>query len=411
MLRAHTLHDTVAMSVDQRYLVGRTIAHHERGLVREAIHSHTGRRVALKLLVPELRDDSRARQRMLREAAFLGSIRHPNVVAIADAGLCGEWGAYIAMENLVGRPLDGWLTSRTRVTLDEARPILDGLLDALSAIHARRIVHRDLKPGNVVLVGGSTLTPVVVDFGSAVEVELADGSRRAFEEPDPSTRLEYVAPEILAGRAADPRSDLFSFGVIAFEILTGTLPYAPGEVLVADASLADRVRNGLLDAGLPYAIADVVRTCLAIEPDARFRDAPQTQAAFAAAYAQAPAAAPSLQAGASRRTHVRMPYVTPMRATVLGGTDVDGRTEDIALGGILFVSHAPMQVGDVVMLRLPLPMSGRLETVPSTVRWVRPGRLRNAIGLAFDGLSTRAQEEIERYVAIGNGSRDSEAAR
>ena len=92
--------------------------------------------------------------------------------------------------------------------------------------------------------------------------------------------------------------------------------------------------------------------------------------------------------------------MTLLPEPTVGGGEIDGRSEDIAEGGLLLITQQSMSIGDVVMLRLPLPMSGRTETLPGTVRWVKPGRLRHAIGVAFDAIGDRAREEIVRYVDL-----------
>lgn len=405
MLSATTVAETEGRLVDGRYELGRLISHGGLGVVYEARHIHVGTRVAIKTLHPELVDDSRIRQRLLREAGYLGNIRHPNVVGVLDAGICERRGAFLVMDLLLGRPLDGWITSRTRLGAEEARPILTSILDALDAIHARGVVHRDLKPANVVVVGRAEPRAVVVDFGIATELSGRDARMRLTSDGVVPGTLEYLSPELCAGQPASRGSDVFSFGVLAFEALTGQVPYPSGAIAADVARQPDAPAKLLASSNVPRAIADVIVTCIALDPSRRYRDASQVRGALDAAYhseVHRPATTPSGVPNelASRRAHTRSPYVTPLRVMLMGGGEIDGRSEDIAEGGLLLITQQSMSIGDVVMLRLPLPMTGRTETLPATVRWVKPGRLRHAIGVAFDAIGDRAREEIVRYVDL-----------
>jgi len=410
--------ETENTQLDDRYELGRTISSGGLGLVYEARHVHTGAKVAVKVLRYERANDAGSKQRLLREASFLGSIQHPNVVRVLDAGFCATHGAYLVMDLLVGRPLDGWLASRTRFPLEEAMPILSDVLDAIDAVHVRGIVHRDIKPANVVIVGRREKHAVLVDFGIASQSGPAVDPRvRLTRDGVVPGTLEYLAPEVCAGHPATRASDIYAFGVLAFELLTGQVPFTGAAVLRDDAATDPRPRQLLHEYGVPTAIADVLLSCIEIDPRKRLHEASRVDAALDAAMSVGRAPETRREEPAvtvdvtSRRAHTRATYVTPIRVLQIGGGELDGRTEDIAEGGLLLVTQRPLKVGDVVMLRLPLPMSGRTETIPATVRWVKPGTLRNAIGVAFDSMNDRAREEIGRYVELNRASVLREEAR
>jgi serine/threonine protein kinase len=406
--------------LDRRYRLGRVIARGGMAVVREATHVYLKNQVAVKLMLDDRVGDSRSHERLLREADYLVRARHPNVVSVLDAGECSKHGAYLVMELLQGRPLDGYMTSRTRLGVEDLLPIIEGLADALGNAHGRGILHRDVKPANVMLTPTQTGAPraVLVDFGVASQrgEDTAPAQPKLTRPGELPGTIEYMAPEFLAGREADLRVDLYGLGVLAFECLTGLVPYPGGFVVYERASVEAQPRATLERAGISSDVSDVIARAISLDPDARFQSAMAFYGALlqAASKLNAPAktttdlAAAAAIDVASRRAHTRAPYVAPLRVSTPNGIDVDGRTEDVAEGGILLISQQPFVQGDVVKVRMPLPMTGRLEIIPAIVRWAKPGRLRHATGLAFDEMSERAREEIRQYVTIC--SRDDRAA-
>jgi serine/threonine-protein kinase len=202
-----------------RYEVESIIGEGGMGRVYKAVDPMIGRAVAIKTLSDEFRGEQFAefKQRFFREARSAGRVNHPNVVTIYDVGE-SDGTAYIAMEFVEGRTLREVLDAGAPLILDQACRVAAQVAFALEAAHKHSIVHRDVKPTNIMIAadGGAKL----MDFGIA---RLPDGlrTRTGMMFGSPS----YVAPEQIVGHPVDGRSDLFSLGVVLYEMLTGVLPF------------------------------------------------------------------------------------------------------------------------------------------------------------------------------------------
>jgi tRNA A-37 threonylcarbamoyl transferase component Bud32 len=268
------------------------------GVVYLAEDTRLGRRVALKVLRPELAAQEVYRRRFLREARAAAAVRSDHVVTVYHVGEDGG-APYLAMELLPGRSLDAWLRAGHRPSPAEAARIGRQAAEGLAAAHARGLVHRDVKPGNLWLedvAGGWRVK--VLDFGLA---------RLAAEGPLTQTGLvvgtpAYMAPEQAAGQAVDGRADLFSLGCVLYELCTGAQPFAAGDALAVLHRLATHTplppwqRNP----AVPAALSDLVVRLLAKRPE----DRPASAAAVAAELAQLECAPP---AAASEATAVLAP--------------------------------------------------------------------------------------------------------
>ena len=185
-------------------------------IVYEGVHPGLSRTVAIKMLSHALAYDRVFVERFRNEARIIAALDHPNIVRVYDVEEAYAT-CFIVMEKLVGTTLDRVLSAHGRLPLRRARSILLRLARALDFAHQRGIVHRDVKPSNIALSpdGGVKL----MDFGIAHAQGLP-------EDPDliPGT-LEYMAPEVAQGHPAGPRSDVYSLGVMAYEMVTGQLPF------------------------------------------------------------------------------------------------------------------------------------------------------------------------------------------
>jgi serine/threonine-protein kinase len=204
--------------LDGRYRIERKLGTGGMASVYLAEDQELGRRVAIKLLDERHAQDEQFIERFRREAESAAGLSHPNVVSIYDRGEAGGT-YYIAMEYLEGKTLKELLVSRgptpVRVAIDYTRQILS----ALDFAHRNGIVHRDIKPHNVVVAPDGRLK--VTDFGIA-----RSGSSQMTEAGSIIGTAQYLSPEQAQGKPVHPSSDLYSVGVVLYEMLTGTVPFS-----------------------------------------------------------------------------------------------------------------------------------------------------------------------------------------
>jgi serine/threonine protein kinase len=270
---------------DPYHLVSRTLADRYRldalvgiggmGAVYSAWHLAIERRVAVKILQPNIAIlDERMVGLFEREAKTVGRLVHENIANVFDAGRTSDGIAYIAMEWLDGGSLEEELTDAGRMTLARASGLLHQIAAALDTAHAAHIVHRDLKPANVMLVGRTDSRErikreriKVVDFGIAKAISEITRTTRSIVTGTPA----YASPEQLSGGDVDPRSDIYSLGVILYRMLTDALPFDGSSLheLIRQKSGAPRVRLRQLRPDVPLAIEQLVDRMLAPNPDDR----------------------------------------------------------------------------------------------------------------------------------------------
>ena len=257
--------------IDGKYRIVAPIGRGGMGAVYSAQRLALGDSVAVKLLLPtEHAEMSRAR--FLREAKAAARIRHPSVVQVFDYGDPEGGAPYIVMELLEGPTLGEELGRRGPFPVERALSILADVCAAVEAGHRRGVVHRDLKPSNVMLArtddGGEVVK--VLDFGIASLAGLPDATTLT----SPGALLGtcyYMAPEQATGGAAAPHSDVFSLGIILYEMLTRQLPFK-GETPVATMM---RIARGEFtpiathNASLPPLVVAAVESALALDPSKR----------------------------------------------------------------------------------------------------------------------------------------------
>jgi serine/threonine protein kinase len=207
-----------------RYHVLRLLGSGAMGSVVLAEDPRIKRKVAIKLMKQDAvrteADQHEYLARFQREAEVSGLLNHPGIVAIYDVGEVEGYGPFLAMEFVAGRPLDGIMKDGPVLTLKEKLRIAVGLAEALDHAHAKAIVHRDVKPGNVMV--GEDGRPKLMDFGIAKR-EDASLTQTGIFLGTPS----YASPEQIKEGSVDNRSDIFSFGVLVFELMSGQSPF-PG---------------------------------------------------------------------------------------------------------------------------------------------------------------------------------------
>jgi eukaryotic-like serine/threonine-protein kinase len=264
-----TLADPLAgRLLDGRYAVTARIAHGGMATVYLATDTRLDRQVALKVMHAELARDDEFVRRFIGEAKSVARLSHQNVVAVFDQGSDGPF-LYLAMEYVPGRTLKEVLRERGRFTPAAALDIMTGVLDGLAAAHASGIVHRDVKPENVLLTADGRLK--VADFGLA-RAQAATGHTQAGLLIG---TVAYLPPEQVTGEATGPRADVYSAGVMLFELLTGRQPFS-GESPISVAYQhvnQDVPAPSSLVPGLPPAVDQLVLAATSRDPALRLADA------------------------------------------------------------------------------------------------------------------------------------------
>jgi serine/threonine-protein kinase len=246
--------------------------------VYQARDTRLDRTVALKIIHPEHASDANLLRRLTDEAKTVARLAHPNVVAVYDQGV-HEGAPYIVMEYVHGRTLREVLNDRRRLDPSESLAILEQVLAALAVAHRSGLVHRDVKPENILISpppnGSGDLVDAVVkvaDFGLARAV---DPSGRRDAGSGLLATAEYVAPELVADGHADPRADLYSAGIVLFEMITGRVPFdgqPPAQVAWQHVD-HDVPAPSRLVPGLPPLLDGLVARATRRDPAGRPRDA------------------------------------------------------------------------------------------------------------------------------------------
>ena len=266
-------------------MIGQRLLHYEiveklgeggMGVVYKARDTHLDRFVAIKVLPPEKVADPERKRRFVQEAKAASALNHPNIVVVHD--IASDGGVdFIAMEYVAGKTLDQ-LILRKGMRLNDALKIAVQIADALTKAHAAGIIHRDLKPGNVMVAGGGLAK--VLDFGLAKLAEAAaPGEEEATRTAGKPHTLEgvilgtagYMSPEQAGGKRVDARSDIFSFGSVVYEMLTGRCAFrrdSPALTLAATLHLEPEPISKVVE-GVPPELERIVLLCLRKKPDRR----------------------------------------------------------------------------------------------------------------------------------------------
>jgi eukaryotic-like serine/threonine-protein kinase len=263
------------MNTIGEYLVKRVVGEGGMGKVYEAEERLTGRRVALKVLRAELARSDEGRRLFVNEMQILARLEHPNIVrSLASMEQDGQ--LIMALEFLEGRTLRAELAERGRLAWPEAVTVVLKVAEALAAAHAQEpvVIHRDLKPENVMLLAsrrgggqGGSADVKVMDFGIAKVVEAAHATNTKS-----IGTLQYMSPEQIDALVIDARSDLYSLGLLFYEMLTGVTPFrsaSPRELLNLQCTApAPELPDGVR-AGLPRGVEELVFQLLEKAPEKR----------------------------------------------------------------------------------------------------------------------------------------------
>ena len=356
------------------------------GVVYRAVDTRLGRPVALKVLPPDAHGDVERQRRFIQEARSASALNHPHIVTIYEIGE-HDGTTFIAMELVEGTPLDRLLAAGP-LDLDTALTYAAQVASALDAAHAAGIIHRDIKPANIVVASGrrsdpgqSTASPAaglpaagrakVLDFGLAKLVERPPSDiTLSAHHTVPGTILgtiAYMSPEQAQGEPVDQRSDIFSFGAVLYEMLTGRRPFAA----TSDAGLVSAILRDdppplrSLRPDVPAAVESIVARALAKRPSDRYPDAAMLHA--------------DLSAVQEQRHRVASPAWRKPAVLVPVG----------------FLLLAALAVGLWQLVEVRRTRWARTEGIAEIERLYHSGRTMHAVRLARD-LERRAPAEVSR---------------
>lgn len=263
------------------YQIVRMLGEGGMGFVYEGVHQELGRRVAIKMLRPELADNAQVVTRFLNEAKAANSIRHPNIVDITHYGEEGAGNVYFVMEFLVGEMLDDMMRRRV-MQVPLLLHVFRQLGKALAAAHEKQIVHRDLKPANVYLISRDRNPAFVklLDFGIA-QLRGAGAVQALTVVGSVMGTPQYMSPEQITGGAVDARTDVWAFGAMMYRALTCQPPF-PGEEFAELAGLilhsVPRPVGELIP--MPASLAKLVMKCLERNVATRYQSMNEVLAAL-----------------------------------------------------------------------------------------------------------------------------------
>jgi serine/threonine-protein kinase len=333
--------------VADRYRVVELLGEGGMGAVYRVEHVHMRKQMALKVLHASMCGTQEVVARFEREAIAAGHIQHPNVVSASDFGKLPDGSFFLVLELVEGQSLRKLLTEG-RVAPMRAVRIVQQIGAALGAAHAKGVVHRDLKPENVMVVErpadngvGTEECVKVLDFGIAkVDVEIVSagnvGASGSGAGGQPLTRIgavfgtpDYMSPEQAMGQGVDARSDLYSIGIIFYELLTGERPFRGGVVTVLRQHVLEDVPPLPLDvvAQLDPRVVDVLARLLAKTPEARLATADELCSTLGEVIARPEAPppptvvdphVPTLMAGMAGVASPNPPHAAPSGTMIVG---------------------------------------------------------------------------------------------
>ena len=356
-------------------MIGQTLSHYQileklgeggMGVVYKARDNHLDRLVAIKVLLAERLADPDRKRRFVQEAKAASALNHPNIITIYDidqaAGL-----DFIAMEYVTGKPLDN-LVVRKGLKLTTALKYAVQMADGLAAAHAAGIIHRDLKPANVMVTENGLVK--VLDFGLAKLVEQAPAgdsdeaetvlhtSRDRTVEGAIVGTISYMSPEQAEGKPVDARSDIFSLGLVLYEMVTGRKAFQGATKLatLSDILHKEPKRASEIVEGVPTEVERIISLCLRKEPSRRFQHMSDVKVELE-----------ELKEELESGTLLAMPTTSPRQIAVLDFANISNDPSvDWLCGGIAETVTADLKKISslrVVSRDRVLKVAGQLETV------------------------------------------------
>jgi eukaryotic-like serine/threonine-protein kinase len=354
--------------IDERYEIIEPIGYGGMGIVFRALHVELNRRVALKILSPELVSDPTALGRFRREARALGAISHPNAVSVMDFGVTEDGLAFLVMELLEGRTLRDIL-NQSAIPPHRAARILSQVCGAVEEAHRCGVIHRDLKPDNIMLVGpeGEAETAKVLDFGIAKLRSTSRVSARLTAHDTVVGTPHYMAPEACEHGEFTPASDVYALAIILYEMIAGVAPFDGANALdVAVRQVNDPpppLRKYFPD--VAPSVEGVVMRSLSKKPKDRHASAVELAEQFAAAIRECSQQSARITTDLARATSA---FAAPAFAAPEAG---NGIATLASSGGSIRSFHIPRSVvlgllvaGGLVGISLVLFIANALLTHP-----------------------------------------------
>jgi CheY-like chemotaxis protein len=353
-----------------RYRIERVIGIGGVGSVYRATQLGLDRRVAVKVLRPELTNAKNAMERFAREARTAARLQHPNIVTVHDFGTTPDGRAYLVMEFLSGLNLAQWITRRKPTDARRAAEYLAAVCRAVGTLHDSNIIHRDIKPSNIMIVdqtGGGAVK--VVDFG-LVRPTISDDATDLTGGLVLGTP-EFMAPELFTGEKPNVSSDIYALGVTLYEAITGELPFGTGtfrDMFHRHSTLVP-IRASLIRADLPAGVDELLMRAMAKNPQGRYETAAEFADAIEATFA-GPAAGPSAPRHVA--TEIGGPVLTPLdeRVTRMGSVllvEDDAVVRDALAPALERAGFDVTAAGDGIEAFLMLG-SGRFDVIVSDVQ-------------------------------------------
>lgn len=254
------------------YAILRELHSGSRSHVYLARDKADGSKVALKVPATDHAQDPAQMQALLLEEWIARRIRNPHVLKAAPMRVARRH-AYAVAEYVEGQTLDSWMNDNPVPELTTVRSIIKQVAIGLQALHRREILHRDLRPHNVIVDADGTAK--LIDLGSAQVAGLDDIAPRDFEDAAFAGTMQYSAPELYLGQPASQRSDIYSLGVIAYQMLTGRLPYGPRVAAANTRAAQKRLRYTPVtefNPAVPDWMDAAIATAVKIDPDRRYEE-------------------------------------------------------------------------------------------------------------------------------------------